>query len=303
MEVHLFGATTPVGEGVRVLCHSSCCPINVFCYSRHRRRGSADLFPVDLCNPGQFSFFGQSSLPKVWISFAPIWLFASFFEWLAFNCPERLNGIRGIIACSSSSAITKRFAFNRFDRQLAARLVSAEDRLIAASRSLELPCKILRPAIIYGQVGSYGDRNISVLLRLMSRLPFLPIPAETGLRQPIHASQLASVALCLAKQLSESGMCLPLHERISVGGDVQLSYTAMLQSLQRSLPAHDSARRCRLLPIPDRLFYLIAAPLLLYSPRIFEVVLRMSADLNDFTPAHQLNGENVKMFPVDPLAR
>jgi nucleoside-diphosphate-sugar epimerase len=256
-----------------------------------------------LFNPGQFSSFGQSSLPKVWISFAPIWLFASFFEWLALNCPERLNGIRGIIACSSSSAITKRFAFNRFDRQLVDRLVSAEDRLIAASTGLELPCKILRPAIIYGQVGSYGDRNISVLLRLMSRLPFLPIPAETGLRQPIHASQLASVALCLARQLSDSSMCLPLHERISVGGDVQLSYTAMLQSLQRSLPANDSARRCRLLPIPNRLFYIAAAPVLLYSLKIFEAVLRMSADLNDFSPAHRLIGENLKTFPVVPLAR
>ncbi len=303
MEFHLFGATTPVGEGFRLLCQSSSYPINIFCYSRHLRAGSVDLFPVELGSPEQFRCVGQGSLPKVWISFAPIWLFTSFFEWLAINRPEHLHGIRGIIVCSSSSAITKRFAFNRFDRQLVARLVSAEDRLLAASRSLDLPCKILRPSIIYGQVGSYGDRNISVLLRLMSRLPFLPIPAETGLRQPIHASQLASVALCLAKQLSGSGMCLPPHELISVGGDVQLSYIAMLQSLQRSLPAHDLARRCRLLPIPNRLFYFFAAPLLLYSPKIFEAVLRISADLNDFTPAHRLIGENAKIFPVAPLAR
>ena len=137
----------------------------------------------------------------------------------------------------------------------------------------------------------------------MSRLPFLPIPAETGLRQPIHANQLATLALCLAKQLSDSGMCLPPRERISVGGDVQLSYIAMLQSLQRSLHAHHSALRCRLLPIPNRLFCLFAAHVLLYSPRIFEAMLRISADHNDFTPAHRLVGENVKMFPVAPLAR
>lgn len=63
--------------------------------------------------------------PSVWISFGPIWLFAPFFEQLALRYPERLAYLSGLIVSSSSSAITKRFAPNPFDRDLAASLTSA----------------------------------------------------------------------------------------------------------------------------------------------------------------------------------
>ncbi len=240
---------------------------------------------------------------SLWISFAPIWLLAPFLAKLADSYPDRLVGIRGLIACSSSSVITKRFAANAFDRQLVARLKNAEDQCLSLCRHLQIPCLILRPTIIYGQVGLYGDRNLSRLIALLRRLPLLPLPAHTGLRQPIHASQLAAVALQLAKQLITSGLDPARSESILVGGDFELRYTDMLRALQQSLPQGDTARGCHLLPIPNRLFFLLAAPLLLRSPKAFEAVLRMSADLSGFTPAHQLLGETPQPFPVMPLAR
>ena len=236
------------------------------------------------------------------MSFAPIWLLAPFLEHLANRHPARLQGLRGVIACSSSSAITKRFAANRFDRQLVARLTAAEDQLLAACRRLTVPCRILRPTLIYGQVGVYGDRNLSRLLQLMRRLPVLPLPAQTGLRQPIHARQLASVALELTQQLSGPGWSPDLPERIALGGDRELSYAAMLQALQQALPPLDPVRRCRLLPVPNRLFFALAAPLLLRSPKAFEAVLRIGADLAGFTPSHALLGVPRQPFPVLPLA-
>jgi hypothetical protein len=72
----------------------------------------------------------------------------------------------------------------------------------------------------------------------------------------------------------------------------------MLQALQQAQPPGDPARRCRLLPIPNRLFLLLAAPLLLRSPKAFEAVLRMGADLAGFLPAHQLLAEPPQPFPV-----
>lgn len=111
----------------------------------------------------------------------------------------------GLIVSSSSSAITKRFASNLFDRELVARLTAAEDRLLSASHSLGLECRIPRPTIIYGQIGPYDNRNLSRLIGLMRRLPLLPLPAQTGLRQPILAGQLAAVALELARQFKTSG--------------------------------------------------------------------------------------------------
>ena len=63
----------------------------------------------------------------------------------------------------------------------------------------------------------------------------------------------------------------------------------------------DRARRCRLLPLPPRLFLSLASPLLLLSPKRFEAVLRMGADLAGFTPAHRLLGASPEPFPVLPL--
>ena len=174
----------------------------------------------------------------------------------------------------------------------------AEEQLLATCHRLQVSCRILQPTLIYGQVGRYQDRNLSRLLQLLRRLPLLPLPAHTGLRQPIHARQLAAVAFHLARQLTAAGWDPAQPARIPLGGDVQLSYRAMLRALQQAQPPGDPARRCRLLRIPNRLFLLLAAPLMLRSPKAFEAVLRMGADLAGFVPAHQLLAEPPQPFPT-----
>jgi hypothetical protein len=297
MELHLFGAATPTGEALHKKAAYADLPWPLYAYSRR-----SAVTPVDFTNPEAFRPAGVPGAKALWISFGPIWLLAPFLEQLALEHPVRLAGLRGLIACSSSSAITKRFAANRFDRELVARLTGAEDQLLSTCRRLQIPCCILQPTLIYGQAGSYGDRNLSRLLPLLRRLPCLPLPAETGLRQPIHASQLAAVALHMAEQVRGSGCDPSLPERITLGGDTTLSYAAMMSALQQAQPAGDPARRCRLLPIPNRLFFSLATPLLLRSPKAFEAVLRMGANLSGFTPTHQLLGREPQPFPVMPLA-
>ena len=54
--------------------------------------------------------------------------------------------------------------------------------------------------------------------------------------------------------------------------------------------------------IPNRLFFALAAPLLLRSPKAFEAVLRISADLAGFTPSHSLLGQRLQHFYVQPFA-
>ena len=297
MELHLFGAATTTGEAFRQQAANAELPWSLYPYSRR-----SATTPADFINPSAFRPAGNPCVPALWISFGPIWLLAPFLEELTLHHPERLAGMRGLIACSSSSAITKRFAANRFDRELVARLRGAEEQLLSTCRRLQVPCHILQPTLIYGQAGPYGDRNLSRLLQLLQRLPFLPLPVETGLRQPIHASQLAAVALNMAEQLRGSACDPSLPERITLGGDTTLTYASMVRALQQEQPADDPARRCRLLPIPNRLFYSLAAPLLLRSPKAFEAVLRMGANLSGFTPAHQLLGREPQPFPVLPLA-
>ena len=297
MQLHLFGASTPCGYAFRNISSA-----NVFGYTR-RSSGLEDwLTTADLSFPNDFHPAGNLNSPSIWISFAPIWTFSSFFNHLQARFPDRLKGIRGVIACSSSSVETKRFASNTFDRELVSNLVQAEDLLIDNCQYLSIPCRILRPTLIYGQVGPYSDRNLSRLLALMRRLPFLPLPKFTGLRQPIHASQLAAVAFSLSQQFNTPDLDTFESERISLGGDSTMSYHQMLLALQDSLPSTDPARNCRFFLIPNRLFFTLVAPLLLYSPKAFEAVLRISSNLSHFVPTHKILATEPQPFPVLPLS-
>ena len=233
----------------------------------------------------------------VLVSFAPIWQLAPFVaRWLAAPGP---TPIAAVVACSSSSVLTKRFAANRADQELVERLRQAEASLMASAGQAAIPCQILRPTLIYGQAGSHTDQNLSRLIQLMGRLPLLPLPAHTGLRQPIHARQLAAAAMHLADHAGAE------PSPLEIGGDEVLSYAAMLERLQATVrrldPGHP-AGRCRLLPVPDRLFHLLAAPLLPASARGFEAVLRIQTHLAPFRPVHQLLGSTAMPFPVAPLA-
>ena len=67
-----------------------------------------------------------------------------------------------------------------------------------------------------------------MLVALMRRLPVLPLPEPTGSRQPIHASQLAGVALCSALALSETPRPQSTRHVQFLGGDEVLSYRTML---------------------------------------------------------------------------
>lgn len=297
MITHLFGAATPSGEALRQLAG-----LDLVGYSRNASSESDWIYPADLNVPDGFHPAIHREAPAIWISFAPIWLLAPFLEHLATHHPQRLNGLHGVVACSSSSVITKRFAVNRFDHQLVAKLNAAEDLILSTCRRLSIPCCIVRPTLIYGRYGAYADRNLSRLLQLLRRLPVLLLPSDSGLRQPIHACQLASVVFHLAEQLAESGWDPSLPERIAVGGDTTLTYVEMISALQQAQPLADPARRCCLLSIPNRLFFLLAAPVLLRSPRAFEAVLRMGSNLSGFTPAHQIIGSAAQSFPVMPLA-
>lgn len=296
MELHLFGASTPTGEAFRQRVARLEPSVPLYSYSRR----SAD-HPADFRHPDMFIPAGEPGAELIWISFGPIWLLAPFLKKLARDHPDRLVGLRGLIACSSSSVITKRFAANSFDRELVAKLREAEKLLLDTCHHRHVPCCILQPTLIYGKVGAYSDSNLTRLLQVLKKLPLLPLPAQTGLRQPIHARQLAAVAFRLAQQLSSSGWNRNQPERIALGGDEQLCYRAMLQALQKDARKENTSVRCWLLPIPNRLFFLLAAPLLLRSPKTYEAVLRMSADLAGFTPSHQILNESPQPFPLSNL--
>jgi hypothetical protein len=295
----LFGAGTPSGAALL----SAAGPRPVLAVGRQRPwlppTAAGGFLRANLNDPSGFALpAGEQS----WISFAPIWLLAPFLDRLRRDRPGDLGGLRGLVACSSSSRITKRFAANGYDRALVERLRRAEESLLTSADALGIPCRILAPTLIYGQAGTYGDRNLSLLLAWMRRLPVLPVPSDSGLRQPIHARQLAAVALTVLERLERPASAAELPRHLPIGGDESLPYRAMLTRLRDATPSGDPAHACRFLPLPPRLLLWLAQPLLLLSPRRFEAIQRMQADLAGFTPAHELLGGEAEPFPIPPLS-
>lgn len=294
-DVLLFGATSP--SGLAFLQGAGYLSVTVA--GRHRPEGFADG-PFQLCDLRAADSL-EDLLDGVLVSFAPLWDLAPFMARLAEQHPGQLAGVKAVVACSSSSVITKRFAFNRFDRDLVKSLSASQDLLIGTCRDIGIPCRIVAPTLIYGRVGSHSDRNLSQLLQWMRRFPLLPLPADTGLRQPIHATQLAAVVRTLVMGLLRQTDSTTTSEVIAVGGDDTLTYHELLLRLQQQCEASDRARRCRLVAMPAWLFRGLAAPLLLAAPKGFEAVMRMQVDLAGFLPAHSLVGEDPRPFPVLPV--
>ena len=81
--------------------------------------------------------------------------------------------------------------------------LAAEDQI----RRSGLDWTILRPTMIYGDA---GDRNLSRLLRLLTRTPVLPVPGTGGcLHQPVHVADAAAAVLAAAQRLAAPGLVAP----------------------------------------------------------------------------------------------
>lgn len=153
-------------------------------------------------------------------------------QWLS---TTQIPALRRIVALSSMSVVVKAASQDPDERAIAARLADAEAAVIAFCRSNDVACVLLRPTLIYG---AGLDRSISALARFGQRWRVFPsIPAATGLRQPIHADDLA--AACIASSSIDASPALVL----AVGGGEQLSFAAMLSRTRASLSM-------RTIPIP-----------------------------------------------------
>ena len=108
----------------------------------------------------------------------------------------------GIIVTSSTSVNTKRYAWNKFDKNLYMKISYWEEELINLNKEHNLNITIIRPSLIYGDIGYEEDKNLSLIIKIMKKFIFLPIPKETGIRQPIHYSQLIKCIIKLTIKAS-----------------------------------------------------------------------------------------------------
>ncbi len=98
-----------------------------------------------------------------------------------------------VVAVSSTSIRTKRDSPSTAERQMAQRLLQAEQEISQVCQVNGHTLTILRPTMLYG-VGR--DATIGRMQKFVQRWGFLPVPAiQTGLRQPVHVDDVARAIL------------------------------------------------------------------------------------------------------------
>jgi nucleoside-diphosphate-sugar epimerase len=120
-------------------------------------------------------------------------------------------------------------------------MLGLESELQSKAENTGLKLLILRPTLIYG---CGLDTNISRLASWVRRFGFIPVNGKaTGLRQPVHADDLAHVAVAA---LHFKGV---LPRTLSLGGGETLSYSDMAIRIFSAME-----KPVRLVRLPEWLF-------------------------------------------------
>lgn len=138
-----------------------------------------------------------------------------------------------VVALTSATAIFERHSGDRAERAASRALVDEEAELEAVCRQRHIGLTLFRPTMIYG--GRAPDA-VDRLAGFMQRLSWVPACGR-GLRQPVHADDLAEIMLA-ALRTEATGI-------FHLGGGETLSYPDMLRRI-----AAARGRAIRLVRLP-----------------------------------------------------
>jgi len=178
----------------------------------------------------------------------------------------RLPRLKRVVAFSSTSVFCKADSPDPAEQALAASLAAAEQALISHCQSQGVIWTLLRPTLIYG---CGQDQNVSFIARFIERFGFFPLLGTArGLRQPVHADDLAQACLAVLDCEASYGKAYNLS-----GGET-LSYRAMVTAIFQGL-----GRKPRWLPLPAPVLQMGFA-LLRVLPRYRHLSAAMLARMN-----------------------
>lgn len=196
----------------------------------------------------------------IYVHLAPLWLLPDLLPQLAEKKVAR------IIAFSSTSVLSKVDSDNAGERAVVARLAAAEQALCDSGMN---NWTILRPTLIYG---AGLDKNVSMIAKLIRRAGVFPIIGEgCGLRQPVHAQDLAHAVLGVLASPQT-------RQRVyALSGGETLSYRQMVARIFVALD-----KPCRIITVPPVLFaaaLTIARVLPRFRHLHMQMAYRMTHDL------------------------
>jgi nucleoside-diphosphate-sugar epimerase len=248
-----------------------------FVLSRSQQQGRPDVdwFHGDLEKPDTLKF----------PAFATLYCTAEAVL-LANALPGLFNpSLRRIVAFSSTNVLTKQDTKVAAEREGVRKLAEAEQRIGAACERHEVGWTILRPTLIYTEG---RDTNITPLSRLIRRFGFMPlVGGARGLRQPVHAEDLAIGAIAAAASPAAA------NKFYSLPGAETLAYREMIGRIFDGLRLPR-----RTIPVPVFLWqagFVLAKPL--FPGANVAMGIRMMKDMTfDSTPAVRDFGWNPRAF-------
>jgi len=187
-------------------------------------------------------------------------------------------GMRRLVAFSSTSLFTKETSGNEAERGVVRQLLDGEKSTIDFCADNDVAWTILRPTLIYDEG---QDENISRIASTIRKLGFFPVcPPASGLRQPVHARDLATAALQALRSDQAVG------HAYNLSGGESLTYRDMVARVFEAM-----GRRPALVAVPEGLWRFGFGLLKALQPhrdlkQNLDMALRMNRDLwFDHAPA------------------
>ena len=213
----------------------------------------------DISRPEQLPRLSAAAL----VHLAPLWLLPPLLPVLdAFQ-------VKRVLGFGSTSVFSKAESVNPDERRLSMRLAQAEEAINRLCATFVINWTVFRPTLVYD---CSRDKNITRIASLIQRFGFFPLLGEgRGLRQPVHADDLATACI-LALWRSET-----FNRAYNLSGGETLSYRNMVAKIFTAL-----GKPARFVAVPEWIFRTaIQLVRLLPSRRGLhpEMATRMNVDL------------------------
>jgi len=173
------------------------------------------------------AFDGLPASVDAIFSCGPLDRFAGWYARSRIECPR-------VVAFGSTSAEVKRDSPDAVERDLAARLREGEAGVLAAAAARGAAATLLRPTLVYG---TGGDHTLTRIAALAQRWHRFVLPGDaTGLRQPVHADDLALAAFAVLDAAATHGRTYALPGGETLG--YREMVTRVLATLQPPAKLH-----------------------------------------------------------------
>ena len=198
-----------------------------------------------------------------------------------------LTTLRRVIAIGTTSVFTKINSPVQSERNAMNDQQAAERLLVSDAQKFGFSWTLFRPTLLYDGL---HDKNVTHILRFIAKYGFFPVANPAiGLRQPLHASDLAQSCIDVLDNPATE------MKSYNLAGNQVLSYREMIEELFRVL-----GKKPRVLSVPSWI-YRIAITLVKMHPQYCylntEMIKRMNTDmLFDITPAQHDFGFSPKRF-------